>query len=320
MAQNLFTSKDIIKSIKSNNHRILSRIISHVENNGQLDKEFYNAIHPLTTNAIRIGITGPPGAGKSTLIDQLIKIILVNNKSVGVVAIDPTSPFTGGSLLGDRVRMNQFIWDENVFIRSMGSHGNLGGLARKAQDVGDLLAASGKDLVIFETVGVGQGEYEVAKAADISVVMLVPESGDEVQLMKAGLIEVADLFVINKSDRDGGARLSQTLQAILQNNGKVEKRKPPVINTIANRGEGISELYQEIISKLNLMREDGTLIEKRKQRFHDRVIDIVQDKIHRDFWTPERLKELDKEALSYSVSKTSARAVAEKIIKVVEGE
>ena len=186
MAQNLLTSKDIIKSIKSNNHRILSRIISHVENNGQLDKEFYSAIHPLTTNAIRIGITGPPGAGKSTLIDQLIKIILVNNKSVGVVAIDPTSPFTGGSLLGDRVRMNQFIWDENVFIRSMGSHGNLGGLARKAQDVGDLLAASGKDLVIFETVGVGQGEYEVAKAADISVVMLVPESGDEVQLMKAG--------------------------------------------------------------------------------------------------------------------------------------
>ena len=114
--------------------------------------------------------------------------------------------------------------------------------------------------------------------------------------------------------------MSQTLQAILQNNEKVEKRKPPVINTIANRGEGISELYQEIISKLNLMREDGTLIEKRKQRFHDRVIDIVQDKIHRDFWTPERLKELDKEALSYSVSKTSARAVAEKIIKVVEGE
>jgi len=320
MTQNLFISRDIIKSIKSNNHRTLSRLISHIENDGQLDKEFYESIHPLTTTAIRIGITGPPGAGKSTLIDQLIEIILENGGSVGVVAVDPTSPFTGGSLLGDRVRMNQFIWNENVFIRSMGSHGNLGGLARKAQDVGDLLAASGKDIVIFETVGVGQGEFAVAKAADISVVILVPESGDEVQLMKAGLIEIADLFVINKSDREGGERLSQALQSILKNNKKMEKNEPPVLKTIANKGDGIAELYKEIFARIDVMQAKGILVEKRKQRFYDRVIDIVQNKIFRDFWTVKKVRELEKEAASYSASKTSARAVAEKIIKAVEGE
>ena len=147
----------------------------------------YSKLYPHTNNCLKIGITGPPGAGKSTLTDQLINKYLSDNKSVGVVAIDPSSPFSGGALLGDRVRMNNYLWNENVFIRSMGSQGNLGGLNNKAQDVGDVLAASGKEIIIYETVGVGQGEHDIAKAADLTIVMLVPESGDDVQLMKAGL-------------------------------------------------------------------------------------------------------------------------------------
>jgi len=198
--------KSIIKGIRDNDHRTLSRIITQIIDNRDIDNHFYKDIYPFTNTAVRIGITGPPGAGKSTLIDQLINIAIGDGKSVGVIAVDPTSPFTGGALLGDRVRMNKFFGNEDVFIRSMGSRGDLGGLAKRAQDVGDILAASRKDIIIFETVGVGQGEYDVIKAVDIAVVVLVPESGDEVQLMKAGLIEIADLFVINKSDRPGAHR------------------------------------------------------------------------------------------------------------------
>ena len=156
------------------------------------------------------------------------------------MAVDPTSPFTGGALLGDRVRMNHYIWDDNVFIRSMGSHGDLGGLARKAQDVGDVLAASGKDVVIFETVGVGQGELDVAKAVDLTIVVLVPESGDEVQLMKAGLFEIADIFVVNKSDRQGADRLAQSLKSILHSVTKKDHLEPPIYNTSADRNEAVS--------------------------------------------------------------------------------
>ena len=206
--------QSLVRGIRENDHGSISKAITIIENGQNQATSLLADIYSKTSQSIRIGITGPPGAGKSTITNTLIEIILDNNKTVGVVAVDPTSPFSGGSLLGDRIRMNQYAWDERVFIRSMGNQGDLGGLANKSQDVGDILSASGKDFVLYETVGVGQSEHDIVKAADLCVVVLVPESGDEIQMMKAGLIEIADLFVINKSDRDGANRLSSILKKL----------------------------------------------------------------------------------------------------------
>ena len=307
--------QNIINNIRGNDHRILSRVITKIIDNKINDSDFYHALHPHTQDAVRIGITGPPGAGKSTLIDHLIQTALDDKKSIGVVAIDPTSPFTGGALLGDRVRMNKFSWNENVYIRSMGSRGDLGGLAKRAQEVGDVLAASGKDIVIFETVGVGQGEYDVIKAVDIAIVVLVPESGDEVQLMKAGLIEIADFFVINKSDRSGANRLASTLKSILHNNQPSEKLEPPVLNTIASKGDGVSALYAKIFTHLNKMKKAGIIAQKQLDRHRDRVFNLVQNNLLNEFWTSKRLKELEQRTRDLESIKSSAYEIAEDIMR-----
>lgn len=310
----------IIKGIRDNDHRTLSRVITQIIDNIDIDSRFYQDIYPYTKNAIRIGITGPPGAGKSTLINLLIQLAIDNNKSVGVVAVDPTSPFTGGALLGDRVRMNKFTWNNNVFIRSMATHGDLGGLAKRAQDVGDILAASGKDIVIFETVGVGQGEYDVIKAVDIAVVVLVPESGDEVQLMKAGLIEIADFFVINKSDRSGANRLATTLKSLLHNNHSKNRLKPPVLNTIASKGDGIMELYDGIFNHLKLMDDKNILSNKKLDRHRERVFSLIQNKLLKEFWTSKRLVVLEQRTKDVESIKSSAHEIAEQIMVDSENE
>lgn len=312
--------KSIIQGIRDNDHRTVSRIITQIIDNKDIDSQFYQDIYPFTKNAIRIGITGPPGAGKSTLIDKLIQIAIDDNKSVGVVAVDPTSPFTGGALLGDRVRMNKFAWNNNVFIRSMGTHGDLGGLAKKAQDVGDILAVSGKDIVIFETVGVGQGEYDVIKAVDIAVVVLVPESGDEVQLMKAGLIEIADFFVINKSDRSGANRLAATLKSLLHNNHGKNRLEPPVLNTIASKGDGTVELYNEIFNHLKLMDSKGILTQKQLDRHRDRVFSLIQNKLLKEFWTSKRLGDLEQRTKNVGSIKSSAHEIAEQIMEATKND
>ncbi|MBT3590866.1 MAG: methylmalonyl Co-A mutase-associated GTPase MeaB [Candidatus Marinimicrobia bacterium] len=302
--------QQLIKEIKSNNHVALSRVISKIENGESLGNDFYQEIHTLTQDAIRIGITGPPGAGKSTLINEFISVCLDNHKSVGVVAVDPTSPFTGGALLGDRVRMNKFLWNDQVFIRSMGSHGELGGLARKAQDVGDVLAASGKDIIIFETVGVGQGEHDVAKAVDITIVVLVPESGDEIQLMKAGLIEIAEFFVVNKSDREGAGRLSQLLKNILHTFSKKGQIEPPVVNTTASIGEGISELYLKLMNHYSHMDDKNYLVEKKMSRYRKRVQTIIRENLESVFWTDDRNKSLQDSTASIDSIQISPHTLA----------
>ena len=277
----------IIDELLKNNIRSISKVITRIEE-GDFPVELSSEIYKYTSQSIRIGITGPPGAGKSTITNQLINQCLLNQKSVGVIAVDPTSPFTGGALLGDRVRMNKYMWDDRVFIRSMGSHGDLGGLARKSQEVGDVLEASGKDFIIFETVGVGQGEIDIASIADITVVVLVPESGDEIQLMKAGLIEIADIFVINKSDRKGANKLASLLKNILHYFSKNIKKEPEVFNVTSTKGEGIVELFIGLNKLIDLMEKKGTLEEKRFFRIKSRVKNNISEKLENQFWTDKK--------------------------------
>jgi len=305
---------DTLDRIRSNDHRSLSRVISQIENNAKIPDTFFQNLHHHANKTLRLGITGPPGAGKSTLTDQLIQRIISVGKSVGVVAVDPTSPFTGGALLGDRVRMNHYIWDDNVFIRSMGSHGDLGGLARKAQDVGDVLAASGKDVVIFETVGVGQGELDVAKAVDLTIVVLVPESGDEVQLMKAGLVEIADIFVVNKSDRQGADRLAQSLKSILHSITKKDHLEPPIYNTSADRNKGISKLYKGLTDLTEVMVDKGLMNQKYLDRHRNRVLNLIQDQLLGKFWTQQRLDQLEDSVHNLSMTDESPYKVAKTLL------
>jgi LAO/AO transport system kinase len=295
-------TEELLQGVKENDHVCISRLITIVENAPLLEK---SPLQDLNSNkkSIRIGITGPPGAGKSTLTNELIETILANGKTVGIIAVDPTSPFTGGSLLGDRVRMNKYMWDDRVFIRSMGSHGDLGGLARKSQDVSDVLEASGKDFIIFETVGVGQGEIDIASAADITIVVLVPESGDEIQLMKAGLIEIADIFVVNKSDRSGANKLASLLKNILHYFSKNNRKEPEVFNVVSTRSIGVAELYLGIQNLLMLMKENGILEERRVTRSKDRVYNKVSEYLGKVFWTTKKKDKL-KKVLKLSDSKS----------------
>ena len=306
--------QSLIPGILSNDTGSISRAITLIENDLPIPDSFFSDLHGNSSHSIRIGITGPPGAGKSTLTNELIETILSNNKTVGVIAVDPTSPFTGGALLGDRVRMNKYIWDNRVFIRSMGSHGDLGGLARKAQEAGDVLAASGKDIILFETVGVGQGEHDVAKAADLTIVILVPESGDEIQFMKAGLIEIADLFVINKSDRDGANRISSLLKIILHNFTSRDKIEPPVFNTIASRGEGIVELFIGIQDHLKLMSDKGLLNDRRLMRYRSRVSDLIRESLEKGFWTEEKISLLNKTTETLNSIKSAPVIMAQEMM------
>ena len=305
----------VLNRIIKNDHLAISRAISQIESDSDPNDILFNKIYPYTHNAIKIGITGPPGAGKSTLTDQLIRLYLKQNKSVGVIAVDPSSPFSGGALLGDRVRMNNYLWNDNVFIRSMGSQGNLGGLNRKAQEAGDVLAASGKDIVIFETVGVGQGEHDIAKAADLTIVLLVPESGDDVQLMKAGLIEIADLFVVNKADRNGSDKLVQSIKSVLHIFKNKENFEPPVFKVSADRGDGVEELLFGISNFLNESKYAEYLENKKIARYKSRVLNIIQNRLIGKFWTSSNIEKLESMIDELKISKSSPHEIAEKLLK-----
>ena len=307
--------KVTIQGIKANDHRILSRVITRIENDDFVQDQGFIELYDQAQDAIRLGVTGPPGAGKSTITNELIKRFLIKKKTIGVIAIDPTSPFSGGALLGDRVRMNHYNNDKSVFIRSMGTHGELGGLARKAQEAGDILAASGKDVIIFETVGVGQGEYDVAKAADLTILVLVPESGDEVQLMKAGLIEIADLFVINKSDREGADRLADTLSSMINAMGNDSKPDAPVFTTVASDGRGMDKLFDGVFDQLDKLDRCGLLEQKKKERYRNRVKKLIQEQLLSEFWTEDRIRKLEDETKSLDTITESPYSIANEILK-----
>ncbi|MFC1480684.1 methylmalonyl Co-A mutase-associated GTPase MeaB [Candidatus Neomarinimicrobiota bacterium] len=280
----------LIPMLLAGDNRMLARAISMVENELPDAGRLLDSIYHKSSSAYRLGITGPPGAGKSSLVDRLIGQFRAADLAVGIISVDPTSPFSGGALLGDRFRMSEHYLDARVFIRSMASRGDTGGLAARSQEAGDLVAAAGYDVIIFETVGVGQVELDVMEAVDSTVVVLIPESGDEIQLMKAGIVEIADIFVINKSDREGAKKLRHILEQLLdvKEENTDESWRPPVCNTSALKNEGIEVLHEHIQKHLQHLHSSGSKVAKQRARFEGRVRGLIAEASMASFWNGER--------------------------------
>jgi LAO/AO transport system kinase len=257
----------------------LARAISWVENEHPHAVTLLDACFARAGRAHRIGVTGPPGAGKSTLVTKLALGYRARGLTVAIVAVDPTSPFSGGALLGDRVRMHELSGDDGVFIRSMATRGSMGGLATHTAQVCDVLDAAGFDRVLIETVGVGQSELEVAQTADTTAVVLVPESGDAVQAMKAGLMEIADVFVINKSDREGADRAAQAIRSALHLRARTSDWQIPVQMTVATLGRGVGEVLDRFEQHLDWLVASGTLDRRRRQRLAQRLEGLVRERL-----------------------------------------
>lgn len=307
--------RELLDRFEAGDRRALARALSWVENQRPGFEDLLHSLHGRLGHAYRVGITGPPGAGKSTLTEKYVMRLRERGLKVGILAVDPSSPFTGGALLGDRIRMQDLTLDEGVFIRSMASRGRLGGLATTSLEAADLVEAFGFDVVIHETVGVGQTERDVVSAADTTVVVLVPESGDSIQAMKAGLMEIADVFVVNKADRPGADRLARAIRSTLGLRTRRDSGwEPPVVRTVAVEAEGIDDLVEAIDRHREFGRQSGAFARKRRERAAERVRDLVARKLERRVWLDGEGERRLEAALDDIVSgRRSPYAVAEEI-------
>ena len=334
----------------------LARVVSIVENHRDGFEEILSDLHPRTGGARRIGLTGPPGAGKSTITALLVKRFRDAGLKVGVIAVDPTSPFTGGALLGDRVRMENVALDPGVFIRSMATRGSLGGLAAATREVADVLDAFGFDRLLIETVGVGQSELDVARTADSTLLVLVPESGDSIQTLKAGIMEVADVFVVNKADRPGADRLRNDVELMLglrkgvsfgsmpahhgvdlkrMNPARVAREAaaasnpvdwtPPVLSAVGIKEEGIDEIVAALDRHFAYLETSGKLRARRRERMRERVMDVVEQKVRGRLWKDTgTMSWLEQQLSSVEEGSATPFAVADQLLRqsaeLVRGE
>lgn len=273
------TAVDLVERMLAGDQRALAQLMSHVERHSAEVPEIMRRIAPALDRGYCVGITGPPGAGKSTITDALTAQARQQGHTVGIIAVDPTSPFSGGAILGDRIRMQQHYLDAGVFIRSMATRGSHGGLPQAAQGVRKLLEAFGKDLILIETVGVGQTELDIVEAADTTVVLFVPESGDTIQTMKAGIMEIADIFVINKADRDGADRMVRELGMLVHMHPRYEWWETPVLATQAHKNVGIAELSATIEQHRQTLTTTGQLLVRRRQRRQKELLALLQQRL-----------------------------------------
>ena len=266
-----------IEPLRSGDVRTLARAISAVENRAPGWSELLKALFPHSGRARVIGLTGAPGAGKSTLVDHLARYYRKQNHTVGIVAVDPTSPYTGGAILGDRIRMQEHFADPGIYIRSMATRGSLGGLARTTADVTTVLDASGRDIILVETVGVGQDEIDIVRLADITVVILVPGMGDDVQTIKAGIMEIADIFVINKSDREGAERVEREIRALQSLATRNDGWTPPIVKTVASEGSGVPALAEAIAEYESYLQKENRALKKSVENWQERLVEMLRD-------------------------------------------
>jgi LAO/AO transport system kinase len=266
-----------MERVRSGDARALARAISIVENRGPESAALLKALFPHSGKARILGLTGPPGAGKSTLVDHLARHYRRAEQTLGIIAVDPTSPYTGGAILGDRIRMLDHHADPGIYIRSMATRGSLGGLARTTADVATVLDASGRSLILIETVGVGQDEVDIVRLADVTIVILVPGMGDDVQTIKAGIMEIADIFVINKSDREGAERVEREIRAMQSLATRHDNWIPPIVKTVASEGKGVEDLAAAIADYEGYLQKENLVLKRNIHHWQERLIEMLRD-------------------------------------------